>query len=376
MDTLERAIRAALEKGDASDRAYREKVYRSALAALERAVSAPNVSPETGAERRAGLQEIIARIEREHLPPSPPRVAPASSAARPDAAPSIEIPDAHGRRDDAADFVPQRHEPAPQQARTEAGRREPELTVTRDEPLDEYRIDADLDENVEGETRETRRRRGSFAWVFIVITVITILAVGSWWAVSSGVLSPGSQGGGVPNPSPIQDEEGFDPANPNASGSSTAPRLGTQQDVDPTAITLFTPEEPGEISTPGDAVAEVVGEGDAAMLRIRSGRSGSAIAFNVPQETLSQLAGRRSVFVVSARADNDEATQISVSCSFGEMGDCGRQRYDVGSQRSDFIFDVDLPSVQPGSDGTIAIVSDIDNAGKALDIYAIRVSAE
>ena len=63
MDVIEKAIRGALEKGDADDRAFREKVYRSAFAALERALQAnPDLAPEIAGKRRSDLQAKIAEM--------------------------------------------------------------------------------------------------------------------------------------------------------------------------------------------------------------------------------------------------------------------------------------------------------------------------
>ncbi|MEP1516838.1 MAG: hypothetical protein ABJK32_12285, partial [Nitratireductor sp.] len=47
LNPIEKAIRNALDKGDAGDRAFREKVYRSVHAALERTLQAnPGVTPD------------------------------------------------------------------------------------------------------------------------------------------------------------------------------------------------------------------------------------------------------------------------------------------------------------------------------------------
>jgi hypothetical protein len=56
LDPVEKAIRNALEKGNAEDRAFREKVYRSAFAALERATAShPELTVEMAIRRRQGL---------------------------------------------------------------------------------------------------------------------------------------------------------------------------------------------------------------------------------------------------------------------------------------------------------------------------------
>jgi hypothetical protein len=366
VDTLERAIRSALEKGDAGDRAYREKVYQSAFAALERALNNPNVSEENALARRSGLQQTIARIEGEHLAASRP------VQSRPDGDPRSN----DRSIDPAPPVVSAETRQAPSRAVPASERREPVLTAERREPvLDEYRIDADLDETVRGETRQVRRRRRPLAWLFIVITALAVLALAAWWVVGSGLfLSASQRDGAVPNPSPVREAEGFDPTVSNSGGSTAAPRLGGQAQ-DPNAIALFTPGDQDDFTVPGDAVAELTGEGEGRALRIHSGRSGSAIAFNVPQDVLGRLAGQRALFLVEAQAEDGQSTQISISCSFGELGDCGgRRRFDLTGERGDVIFDVELPNVQPGSDGTIAIVSDVSNNSKAVDIFSIRVS--
>ncbi|MBS9721798.1 hypothetical protein JYU29_13995 [Tianweitania sp. BSSL-BM11] len=403
MDTLERAIRSALEKGDFSDRAYREKVYQSAFAALERALNNPNVSEDSAQARRTGLQQTIARVEGEHLAATRPAPVPMPDEARvepeaPRAEPRIEPgPD---RRSEAPRVVepelraeprypqptrsqtprsqaPRSQAPHSQPPRSPAERREPVMSAEPDAPqLDEYGIDADLDETVRGETRKTRRKRRPFALLFVIITGLAVLAVAAWWVVGSGIFIPADQrDGSVPNPSPVREAEDFNPAAGSPPTNSSAPRLGAEAN-DPDAIPLFTPGDQDDFSTPSDAVAELTGEGANRALRIHSGQSGSAILFNVPQDVLRQLAGRRALFVVEGQAEEGETTQISISCSFGELGDCGgRRRFDLTGERGDVIFDVDLPTVEPGSDGTIAIVSDVSNSNKAVDIFSIRVSA-
>ncbi|TIV99004.1 MAG: hypothetical protein E5V85_09315, partial [Mesorhizobium sp.] len=69
MDAIEKAIRNAFEKGNAEDRVFREKVYRSAFAALDRVLQAnPNVTVEAAINRRKAVQAKIAEIESEFLP--------------------------------------------------------------------------------------------------------------------------------------------------------------------------------------------------------------------------------------------------------------------------------------------------------------------
>ncbi|RVC42468.1 hypothetical protein EN781_22210, partial [Mesorhizobium sp. M4A.F.Ca.ET.090.04.2.1] len=72
MDAIEKAIRNAFEKGNAEDRVFRERVYRSAFAALDRVLQAnPNVTVELAIKRRKAVQAKIAEIESEFLPAVP-----------------------------------------------------------------------------------------------------------------------------------------------------------------------------------------------------------------------------------------------------------------------------------------------------------------
>ena len=67
MNAVEQAIRAALDKGDASEQTFRRRIYGSASAALERSLAA---RPYTEAEitlRRTSLLATIKHIESEFL---------------------------------------------------------------------------------------------------------------------------------------------------------------------------------------------------------------------------------------------------------------------------------------------------------------------
>jgi len=109
-------------------------------------------------------------------------------------------------------------------------------------------------------------------------------------------------------------------------------------------------------------------------MRIRSGTAGAAVVFDVGQGIVEQIAGQNAAFDVSARAEDGSQRETSISCDFGQMGDCGRKRYVVGYERGEYLFDVQLPAHRPGAGGSIAVNSDFANEGKAVDIYEIKVS--
>ena len=141
-------------------------------------------------------------------------------------------------------------------------------------------------------------------------------------------------------------------------------------------ITVFSPSDPTHVNAPSDAKAQVMEDESGSFLRVRSGSSGSAVSFDVGQGVLEQLTGKHAVFDIVARSEEGKPTQMSVDCNFGELGDCGRKRYAVGQQRNEYLFDVALPDKRPGAAGTIAVNSDFENQGKAVDIYEIRVSVD
>ncbi|WP_244621977.1 hypothetical protein [Neomesorhizobium albiziae] len=469
---IEKAIRAALEKGDAEDKGFREKVYRSAFAALDRALQAnPNVTVETAISRRKSLQAKITEIESEFIPavpeidpaifdfsengsaqqpaelevrPAPaapvapvvtaPRVEPTSPAAPvvepmapaapvASAAPAVSVVETVAPTIDTA--ATQAESPAPRidvsppspsavapaidlgiagnapPARPAAanGRTEPSFasepsiggpaTVTPPEdptaftapdvaalqmdppkqPVSEeeiYEVSPDPDAAV------ARERRRPYSAMFIAVTLLVAGAMGLWWAADTGLLkSAAERDTSVPNPPATADAEDFIPEDQEP---VQAPRKPGETDALKNWISVFTPADANNVSAPSDTGVEVVQGDEGEVLRIRSGTSGSAILFDVGQGVLEQIAGKRAIFDIVASAEEGQETQISVSCNFGELGDCGRKRYAVGHERGEFLFEIELPAGEPGAGGTIAISSDISNEGKAVDISEIKVS--
>lgn len=378
MDPVEKAIRNALEKGNAEDRAFREKVYRSAFAALERATaSQPQLTVEQAIKRRQSLQAKITSIESEYLPAAPalpvhPDEVPSISLESDEgqgSAPSVEAPTAAvGGAEEAAPSVALDTEPAPSAepppvdlgtpdaAPPLAGDIPPAATVAPDR----------------GERRARRRR--PLAAIFMIVTLACAVAIGGWWAYQTGLLNLPSAPD-IPTPPQIVEEEEFDPAEetPLQPGEPGTAEPGGGQELR-NWITVFSPGDASAVNAPSGATAEVSEDESGEYIRIRSGTTGAAVVFDVGQGILERIAGKKAVFDISARAEEGTQTQISISCDFGEMGDCGRKRYAVGYERGEYLFDVELPANQPGAGGSIAINSDFTNEGKAVDIYEIRVS--
>lgn len=415
MDAIERAIRSALEKGASQDRAFRERVYRQAFGALERALQAnPSVTVETAIRRRKGLQDKITQIESEFLPAAAPAPVEPEPAAEPvldatdaevaaaghgsapipdatgpsDATPAPDVSLADARAEPSMDVPPPGQRVEPQVEEPEAVETvpmAPEIRVETaggptpvvpdimvetepEQPPVEDRVPAGGVSAAESDRRLDRsERRRPFAAIFFGITLLCAIAIGIWWAIQTGLINPPSQEiTGIEQP-PAETED-FEP------GAEGEPIKPGQADPERTWIPVFGPGDPSTVNAPGDAKAEVIQEPAGQFMRIRSGSSGSAVLFDVGQGVLEQIAGKKATFDIVARAEEGQDTQMSVACNFGELGDCGRKRYAVAGARADYLFEIDMPKVTPGAGGTIAINSDFANAGKAVNIYEIKVS--
>lgn len=389
MDAIEKAIRNAFEKGNAEDRAFREKVYRSAFAALDRVLQAnPGVTVEAAIKRRKAVQAKITEIESEYLPAVAdvaPQAETATQAEPAAAAPAVELPT-------STEPVGEAVEPAPSPEVVVDGPVRPPasdapqsrvLPVVPDIMPDAVlpgvpEIDMFTSAPTEAATevapdrdeRRVRGRRLPLTAIFLAVTLLAAAGIGLYFGIQTGVFkTPAQLDTAPPEAPPTVDGDDFTP--PADSGSPQKPGAADQaRDW----INVFSPADPTHVSAPSDAKAEVMQDDTGSFLRIRSGASGSAIAFDVGQGVLEKLAGKHAMFDILARSEEGKETQISVDCNFGDLGDCGRKRYAVSQERNEYLFDVQFPQKHPGAAGTIAINSDFDKQGKAVDIYEIRVS--
>ncbi|MGX9571075.1 hypothetical protein [Mesorhizobium sp. f-mel] len=405
MDAIEKAIRNAFEKGNAEDRAFRERVYRSAFAALDRALQAnPGVTVEVAIKRRKAVQAKITEIESEFLPA-------VSGVGRPTdddaAAPAVKQPadseaeaeaEAEAETDAGADAEPASPpdvvidgpvkppaSEAPPASYTPPASDAPRSRVLPVVPdimpeaafpgapeidLSSPPSTGDDDAEVMPD-RDDRRVRGPrlpLTAIFLGVTLLAAVGIGLYFAAQTGVFKSAAElDTAPPQTAPTVEDDDFTPPGDTASPLNPG-------DVERDWINVFSPSDPTLVSAPSDAKAEVMQDDSGSFLRIRSGASGSAISFDVGQGVLEKLAGKHATFDIIARSEEGKETQISVDCNFGELGDCGRKRYAVSHERNEYLFDVRFPDKRPGAAGTIAINSDFDKQGKSVDIYEIRVS--
>ena len=363
MDAIEKAIRSAFERGNPEDRAYRVKVYRSAFAALERAIaSSGDTKSDTAEARRKALKIRIVEIEAEFLPAE--EGGPARTPTAPGAAPAVDPDLRHETGDEVREPVLDDTEPEGAFApRIEPGDRD--FTTAPDAPPP-----AAEKPPRRGRRRDRRERRGRSFLTSVVLTLVILAAIfgGVWWLGNAGLdLLAGNPMTGADNPPKTIEQENFNSS--QASGSHTP---GPSTTGEPW-ITIFSPADPKTVTAPATGKAEVKEEEGGKFLRIQSGSTGSEFSFDVGQGVLEQIAGKHAVFDIVAHSEEGKETEMSVNCDFGPLGDCGRKRYRVGHERNDFLFEIDLPNKKPSGAGRITVDPDIGGGGNPLDIVEIRV---
>lgn len=345
MDGIERAIRNALAKGDANDRAFRERVYRSAFAALERMLSGNSeIGDETRQRRRDALKAKVFEIETEYVPamaPNAPMPTVPQPAPEPPVAPHRAAP-ADRRIEPTLDVGAERRA-APSRPTPGPGTG---LAIERDE------------------ARVLQARRRSWTGPVLLVVLLVALVSAGWWFWQSGIVA--TQEGAVQPP--LAEE-------PEAPAAPAVPGRAVSAADDDSWIRLFDPADPTTVTAAGDASASADEQDGETFVQARSGASGTPVSFVIGEGALQTIAGTQAVFRISASADEEEGeTQISVQCDFAALGDCGRRRFLVGITREDFLFEVELPNANPGGAGAISINSDVEGGGRSVRIHAISVA--
>jgi len=210
-----------------------------------------------------------------------------------------------------------------------------------------------------------RRSRGRWGTVAGLFSFLIIVGLAIWAAAEFGLLNLPDDG--------AQPQASGTPQTAPGSGTEGEPRKPGEEEALENWIVVFSPDDPTSVAARPGATAEIV-EGGEKAIRISSGPSGAAVRFDVGQGILERIAGKHAVFDIVARTGDGPETQMSVTCDFGALGECGRNRYVVGTQRAEFLFQMDVPSAAPAGAGVIEIQSDVANAGKAVEIVQIRVS--
>ena len=352
LDAIEKAIRNAFEKGDPTQRDFREKVYRSIYAALEKALQAnPNLDDAAKARRREALTTTISQVESEFLP-----AVPAIDEEFPYVEPDAPVAEPQDQMAYAPDpIIEPRIEPTDRRAR------DPKRAAPDDWAGVERSSQRSVKERAAAKNKDNKGKGLLLPAVAGSVALIALL--GAWWVFGGASLDTTT----APTPPQIADDD--TPALPE----QPQREVGGADDLSDW-IVVFSPSDPTTVTAPGDSRADIMAADGEQFIRISSGASGGPVLFDVGQGVLERVSGRRAVFAIIAKSAETEETQIAIDCSLAELGDCGRKRFAVGGARQELLFEMDMASVQPGAGGTIAINPGIDGANKNVDIFEIRVS--
>ncbi len=420
MDNLEAALRRALEKGDIRDSAFRRRVYVAAASALQRSAERrPTVATDRLREQTEKLTAIIEAIERQlHdvqgggiLPPRlkpvpraaadpqprqprmdgqparPPAVRPARANA-PSPAPTVSpAPARAAPAAPAAEPMPavsplQRPPPRPQGSLPETLHVEPRMVPPPPPPPPPAGGPDSADAlPPAGSASPFRFARGPFATVFAGVVIAALLVMGVIWIVVSGAFVPLEQRDtAVPNPPLTLPDESFegDPDRP----VRVAPLRDAPAGFDNTFpaqegwITLFSPVDPTSLRLVGGASASIQSDPFGAYARLVTPSIDSAIRVDVPVGTLQRLAGRVVEISLRARTDTAPSTQLSVTCDFGALGDCGRRRFNLGAAEADYLFQVQLPAGgTPTQSGSLQLTTGFGDADGTFRLISAAIRA-
>jgi hypothetical protein len=374
---LETAIRNALEKSDRSNAEVRARIYQSSRQALEAGLRKQGIDdPQIVGQQRQRLESLIHVIENEERNRLLDRV---EQQLRP------PVPESAAHDGPSVDPVSQSQHHGDMAV-------EPELRgETRDvrpgaaaapEPLSAGRRngkpprrgssagDASLAFRPEGAVGR-RKRRGLFARLFMLVTLLAFVGFGAWWVYSSGLLlTPEQRDTSVPNPPAQVQAEDFN-------GTEPAPSLSAGRGFSDDWVEVFNAERgsSGVSAGPRANVENIATPaGKAIRVTSRSVSQDGAISVEVPVEVMRDMAGKSSTISITLQSSSDRQTQVSVACDFATLGDCSRHRFTATAERADMLLNTTFErSLAPNAPGKIFINSDIDGNARPVNLYSVRI---
>ncbi|MET0747191.1 MAG: hypothetical protein ABWY49_03290 [Rhizobium sp.] len=424
MSGLETAIRSALERSERANPEVRARVYQSARQALEAGLRKQDITDvETVAAQRQRLELTIRAIEGEErarlreaaaepvaapsapaasipptvaaAPPVPPTIArnftPTMAAAQPVPPGLAAVPPLQAPRPEAEmELRGETRNPA--MSRADAGN-DGDLGGMHAGPGDHLVAEPALSDQpaampVAGRrdlkperTVGRRKPRKFFARLLVFCLVVAFLGIGAWWIKTSGVLLTSAQRDtSVRNQpahiTPDNDDANDDNAELDSGSNAGLATIDPQDRFSADWIQIFGPTDAAKAVSGSQAKIENVSENEGPTVRLTSQSSGDDgnVAIAVPAATLQKLGGKPATVAMTLQAITDAPTQITVECSFGSYGGCGRHRFDVTRQKSDALFQLRFDKPLPAdAAGKLVFNSDVDGKSTGVNIYAIRV---
>ncbi len=319
LDPIEKAIRAALERGNPEDAGFRQKIYRSAELALTRSLTARGGLDEQAIQARiAHLTRVSSSIETEFSPA-------VATVANTDVWPEPKYND-------------QNISPSPRAAEAEP--------------------------TVKASNRLFRR----LVTTLVVITILALLVMLGWTAWNSGLFGNGTDLG--EGPAKVSQSEN--------STSADGQQVGVGNSADENWITIFEPKDASSVQASDGLTAALQGSGAGAYLSIANttDQAQGEASFEIGKGLLETLRGKKVVFNVQAKTIDGTNTQIATSCSLAGMGECQRVRFRLEGQLTENLIIVQLADIEPEASGTLSIMPDIDKTGNPVEIIGIRVRIE
>jgi hypothetical protein len=334
VNSVEQAIRAALNKGDNSDPTFRRRIYASASSALERSLTArPYTEIEMGA-RRQSLAATIKHIESEF------RIAVENTAVAP-------------------------HQPveqAPQIAAFE-NTPEPALTEQKSVPIMKASVEtADMRERVEVKPviKPTKivPPRKSRPWTKYALNggFLIAMLIGGIWAYSEGKR--------VYTEATASEPSGKKPVLAEANGVSG----GEQIDW----IQIFSTSDTDLVTAPQGAKAEITSR-DGTNVVTMTGDSSNEVAVKIGAGLMQNFAGKRVLFNFKARSANSTTLETGAHCNFGAETKCERKRFKIGPEAAEYMFVVIVAGTAK-EEGSLLIAPDLTGSGGAVEIESIRAT--
>lgn len=382
MSGLETAIRNALEKTDRSSAEVRARVYQSSRQALEAGLRKQGIDdPNVVAQQRQRLETLIHQIEQEernrlldvvegHI-----RREPAAAQTQPPLRGAVRNqPVTAEPLDEDDDLVSVQPETrgAPSQADDAGDFRAERSTATASVATHSAAGDAaSLAFKPERAVRGRKRRRGLFARLFIMFTLLAFVGLAGWWVYSSGLLlTPEQRDTSVPNPPAEVQSEDF-------TGTEPAPSLQAGRGFSDDWVEIYNADRGNAgIRAGSQASIENIATPAGKAIRITSKNAGDdgSINIEVPAEVLKDMAGKSSTISVTLQSSSDRQTQVSISCDFASLGDCARHRFTATPERADMLINASFDrTLAPNSAGRISINSDIDGNGRPINLYSVRI---
>ena len=321
LNSVETAIRAALEKGDHANQSFRRRIYASASAALERSLAARDYSDAEISLRRTSLIETISHIENEFR-----------AAFETDPAPLVvSNPSQDERTSEVLDALVGR----PVTATVETPERRPTAKRVK--------------------IRQQPQSRPWLKYALYIAALAALVLVG-FWAYAEGKRIYAEATG------------------PRINGQR--PELAETNSADAVVVTdwidVFSARDTDLISTAQGAKAEIISR-DGVNYVVMSGDNSSEISIKIGAGLVQTFAGKRVLFNVKARSLNGEALEMGAHCDFGVDTKCERKRFKIGPQAAEYMFAV-LVSVAARGDGALLIAPDLTGVGSSVEIETIRAT--